>query len=408
MVGSIYPCDFEDVLTTDGIVEAVHSSTVASARNIEGKIVYIVEDGAMVKEGEEVCVIENRELETSYDDMLLEVESAKGNLDKAKAELEMKTALLDAELKNFMAQTAIANLDSLQLKYLSPVQRRIKELELKKSALEMKKLQRKQNALKNINKSQLRSQEAQLRRKESRAKSILESLDMLSLRATHSGMALRAISWYSGEKLQVGDQVWSGMTVVNIPDISEMKVSMKAPEVSYKRMNVNDLVEFSFDAMPGNHAWGKILKKAPIGQPFKKDSKVMFFDMEASMDSSQTLPKPGLTVVCKVILQRLRDTIVVPQIAIFEEDSLKFVYVKRTEGYERRQVLTGVSSPKKAVIAAGLTGKERLSLIKPSSGDVTLKTLLPAKTKGKATASRPQQNKSPKIKNKQPNKVHSK
>jgi len=165
--------------------------------------------------------------------------------------------------------------------------------------------------------------------------------------------------------------------LINIPDMTEMKVKILASEASYKRMNINDRVEYTFDAMPGNVASGKILSKAPIGQPISRNSKVKFFEVEASMETSKVLPSPGLSVTCNIILQRVKDTIVVPQIAIFEEDSMKIVYVKQEKGFEKRQVKIGPSSPKMAVIAKGLSGKESLSLIKPSSATVKMTTLLP-------------------------------
>jgi hypothetical protein len=56
-----------------------------------------------------------------------------------------------------------------------------------------------------------------------------------------------------------------------------MKVMISASEGNYKRINVSDFVEYSFDAMPENKAWGKITKKAPVGQPVSENSKVKFF-----------------------------------------------------------------------------------------------------------------------------------
>jgi hypothetical protein len=178
-------------------------------------------------------------------------------------------------------------------------------------------------------------------------------------------------------KIQEGDQVWSRMPLITIPDLSKMKVSILASEANFKRIKIDDPVEFTFDALPGNKAWGRINKKASVGKPVKKDSKVKAFEVEASIDSSLNLPEPGLTAVCNVVLQRVRDTVVIPQLSIFEIDSMKVVYVKRKKSFEERQILLGASSPKNAVIVAGLSGKEQISLTKPSSSRIRRHTLLP-------------------------------
>jgi len=129
--------------------------------------------------------------------------------------------------------------------------------------------------------------------------------------------------------------------------------------------------------MPGNIGSGKILKKAPVGQPYKQDSKVKFFEIEASIDSVLTMPEPGYTANCRIILKQSKNVISVPQIAIFEEDSMKVVFVQGKRGFERRQVLTGLSSPKESVITNGLAEGEIVSLTRPNQSLVKTMTMLP-------------------------------
>jgi HlyD family secretion protein len=390
LINHISHIDFEDLLTVDGTVNAVRSVTMTCPPQLEGEVVYLIEDGTHVEKGDLVCQLENRETQDVIDQLEIAVENAKANLTKTKANLEMRYAQLDAQVKTNEVQTAIANLDSLQLIYASPVQRRVKELELQKAAIIKNKLTKKLKALDIINKNQLKRMELQIKSQENRQSMIMAIIDQMTIKATQSGLAMRAISMETGKPVQEGDEVWDNMPLVNIPDMTEMKVKIMASEASYKRMNINDRVEYTFDAMPGNVASGKILSKAPIGQPISRKSKVKLFEVEASMDKAKVLPKPGLSVTCNVILQRVKDTIVVPQIAIFDEDSIKVVYVKQEKGYEKRQVKIGPSSPKLAVIAKGLTGKESISLIKPSSASIKNTTMLPdSSRKAKKAAKAP-------------------
>lgn len=377
LIDHISHANFEDIVTMDGTVDAVRSVTVTCPMQLQGKIVYLIEDGTQVKKGDLICQIENSEVQNVIDQLTLEVENAKANLTKTQANLEMRYAQLDAQVKTNAVQTAIANLDSLQLIYASPVQRRIKELELQKAAINKNKLEKKLKALDIINKNQIKRMELQIKSKENRMSSIMALIDQFTIMAPQEGMAMRAISWETDKKVQEGETVYSRMPLINIPDLTEMKVKIQASEANYKRMNINDLVEYTFDAMPGNVATGKILSKAPIGQPISRNSKVKIFEVEASVETYKEIPKPGLSVCCNIIIQRVKDTIVVPQIAIFDEDAKKVVYVKLAKGYEKRQVLIGAYSPKKAVIINGLTGKETLSMIKPSSPSIKKTTMLP-------------------------------
>lgn len=377
LISHLAHSNFEDIVTVEGTVEAVRSVTVTCPQQLEGEIVYLIEDGTHVQAGDLVCQLENREAQNVIDQLNLDVENARANLSKTQASLDMRYAQLDAQVKTNAVQTAIANLDSLQLLYASPVQRRIKELELQKAAIVKNKLMKKLKALDIINKNQIKRMELQIQSKENRLKSIMELLDQMTIKAPQAGMAMRAISWETDKKVQEGETVYSRMPLINIPDMTEMKVRIQASEANYKRMELNDLVEYEFDAMPGNWAKGKILVKAPIGQPISKNSKVKIFDVEASVETYKELPKPGLSVRCNIILQRVKDTIVVPQVAIFDEDAKKVVYVKLEKGYEKRQISLGPASPKKAVIVKGLTGKETLSMIKPANALIEKTTYFP-------------------------------
>ena len=368
--------DFEDFLTIDGFVEPVQSTTFGCPRQSDGFITFIVDDGAYVKDSDIVCILDDKALKQRYDESLVNLEIAKADLNKTKADLDLQYALMEAQVKNNAAETDIANLDSLQMQYLSPTQRKIKELELEKVAIEKHKLQKKLQSLAIINKSELRKSEFKIQRLTNDIKSSKEQLDGLVIKSTKKGIIYRAMH-YSGRKVQVGDNVWYGMAVVNIPDLTKMKVKITASEGDYKRINENDSVEYSFDAMPKNKAWGKIVKKAPLGQPIKENSKIKVFEIESSIDSALILPGPGLTTNCKVILKRIKDTIVIPQITIFEQDSMKVVYVRKSEKYEMRQIITGTSSQKNAVVVAGLKRNEKISFIKPSSALIEKKTLLP-------------------------------
>lgn len=373
--------DFEDYVLVDGYVEPIRSTTLACPRNVEGVVSFLLEDGTYVNEGDTVAIIEVQQLQTEYDQLLISLENTRAALSKKKAELEMEYALLEAEVRNNEANAQIAFLDSTQLIYSPEKQRRIKELELKKVGIERTKVEKKLASLSVIQQSEVKRLELEIQRFANRVESTRKRLDELVLRAPKKGLMTRARNFISNAKFQLGDPVWSGMPVVNIPEMAEMKVTIQAAERDYKYIQVNDSVSYSFDAMPGNVAWGKILSKSPVGQPHTRDSKVKFFEIEASIDSCELMPELGFTANCRISLRQVNDTIVIPQIAVFEEDSMKVVYIQTEKGYERRQVQLGLSSAREAVVAAGLRENEQLVLAKPMDSKIRETTLLPDSTR---------------------------
>ena len=371
--------NFENSVTVDGFVEPILFTSINSPRGIEGTIAFLVEDGTFVEEGQVVCIIESQDLQNLYNQITISLENSEVGLIKTQADLNMQFAILEAQVRTNDADTKIAQMDSLKIAFMSSKEKMIKELELEKATIEKARYEKKLAALKVIQQSEVKKLELEIQRFRSRVETMKEQLDALTIRAPKSGLAIRGnnpiismgggmimiSSAGSGKKWQVGDQVFSNFPIVIIPELEQMKVKIIASESDFKSINVNDSVFYTFDAMPGNTGTGKILKKSPVGQPYKRGSAVKFFEIEASIDNVTVMPEPGLTANCKVLLKQGENTLLVPQIAIFDDDSMKVVFVQRKRGYEKRQVLTGISSLKESVISAGLNEGEVIALSKP-------------------------------------------
>ena len=369
--------DFTQILTVDGFAEPVSSRVVVCPPDIDGTIIFLLEEGTQVEEGDTVCIIEDVNLEMSYDEAFLELENERARINKVKADLAMQYALLEAQVKNNEADTKIAHLDSSQLEYSTPSQKRLKELELRRVAIEKAKFDKKLEALAVIQNSDIRRAELRVQRMENYVQSIKSKQDELVVRAPQSGLVSVMINGMTGNKNQVGDNIWYGQPIVRIPDMKTMKINITASEPDFKGINVGDSVYYKFDAMPGNMGWGKILQKSPVGRPVARNSKVKVFEIEASIDSVLQMPDPGFSAVCNIVQRVVKDTIVIPQVAIFEGDSIKFVYVKQGKNFEVRQIQTSLSFPKEAVISAGLKRGEVISLSKPDESRIEGKVLLP-------------------------------
>ena len=140
---STYPIiksNFENSLVIDGVAEPVSYTTIACPNNVDAIITYLIDDGTYVNEGDVVCILEDNDHKTIHDNLAIELETAEAELSKVKADLLMQYALLEAQVKNNKADTEIAQLDSLQLQFATPTQKRIKELELERALIEKNKL----------------------------------------------------------------------------------------------------------------------------------------------------------------------------------------------------------------------------------------------------------------------------
>lgn len=377
--------DFEDFLTTSGTVEAVNSVGLSCPRNVEGKVIYLIKDGQFVHAGDTVCLIEDQNLQNRYENAVSDLERTQAQYRKTEADLALQYSILESQVKANEAETEIARLDSAQLKFLTPNQLKIKLLELERVEIEKKKLSKKLNALKRIQQSELRRLQLRLKSMENNIQKFEELINTLTVVATIDGLAIRADSWSTGNKLREGDVVWGNMPLIMIPNLDKMKVKIWAPEAHYKRIELGDSLSYSFDALPNNRAFGKIISKSPVGTPIKRDSKVKFFEMVASVDSTIQIPEPGLSANCKIYLKHITDTIVIPRVAVFEIDSVNYAFVLSKNKFIQKELKLGPTTLKEIVVEKGLTRGDKISLIKPEKGLIHKTILLKDSMTKKAT-----------------------
>lgn len=359
-------CDYEDILIIEGYTESVNSVNINCPPDVDGTIISIVETGTYVKQGEVVCVIEDVNIADKHERLKLDLESAYAELEKLKASQHLETALLEAQVKNNDAEALLADFDSLQMLYMSPAERRTKELQLERAAIERARLMKKVDASKVMQEIDVMRIEKNIERIKRNMDDEQKKLESLSIRAPRDGIAIRAKRWpWSSATWTIGDNVWNGRTIITLPDFDEMKVIFHAKETEYKRLQIGDSIMYTFDAMPQNRAWGHITKMASIGQTRTEGSQVKTFEIEATIDSLLSPVEPGLSARCHIYLRHIPDTIVVPTISIFDKDSLKVVYVQKGRKHEERIVTLGLTSPKTTIVSEGLKEGETISLIKP-------------------------------------------
>lgn len=369
--------NFENIIVIDGYAEPMQSSSIVCPRaGSGGTIAFLVEEGTWVEEGDILCTIENQNMQTHYDQLLTNLENAQADIVKTKANLDLQFTMLEADAKSNDAETQIAHLDSSRMQYYSPNQRLVKEMELQIVAINRRKIEARLVSLPIIQQSEIKKIELQVLRLTNNVASVKKDMEELVLRAPKEGLAIRGVNPMTNNKLAVGDPVWNGMPLVTIPEMNQMKMKIFASERDYRYINVGDSVSYTFDALEDNIAWGKIVSKMPVGVQVKEGSQVKHFEIDASVDSTLVMPDPGFTASCHIMLKQVKDTLTIPQIAIFEQDSMKVVFVEYKKGYEMRQILIGESSPKEAIVASGLFLDDKVALSRPKESQVRSRKVL--------------------------------
>ena len=121
------------------------------------------------------------------------------------------------------------------------------------------------------------------------------SLAALNLPAPRSGVMMHRSSW-SGEKFDVGSQVWLGQTVAEIPDTTSLAVRAELPERDLLRVAVGAPARIVVEGGGGSVHRGTV---AAIGRAVRSKSQVQpipVLDLEIDLDDPGARLRPGQSV----------------------------------------------------------------------------------------------------------------
>jgi len=368
--------DYIEAIEAFGTIEAVNNVIIAAPRIYISNfltVAHLVEDGSNVKKGDIVCILDAPELIANFESVKTDLENMEADMKKLEADNSMQLSLLEAQVETNKAQMAISTLDSIEIKFAPQVKKRLLELEFEKANVEKKKLQKKFDAQKRIDIAELTQMNSRIMMLKNRIQVLQDQINSLKIIAPCDGIVMQIegrtfnITGGStlGGKIKEGSSVFSDMSLLQIPDIKEMQVSVEVPEVDFKRIKEEQKVLIRVESASNLITTGKIKRKTLAGKNEQEETAIRTYEVIISVDSCHSLMKPGLSASCRIIVDQLKDTIVVPAAAIFLKDSLKIVYVAEGEKFIPVTVETGFSNSSRSVITKGLAGNETITLIEP-------------------------------------------
>ncbi len=358
--------DYIDKITIHGYLESVKTVNIV-APEIWGDLTinWLVEEGSRVKQGDTVCILEGARLEEEYSRAMDQYYITRAEYNKSKADLKLQYLMLESQVTSIDISTEISRLDSLQLQFTSPLEKRKIELEMEKAEIEKEKLLDKLEFMKTINESEIKKMELRIVQQQNKINNAVDQLKELVLTSGVDGLVIYSNSRQTGLKIAEGDEVYGRMPILEIPQMDSLQVKLFVNETHFKQIETGQEIEVFVDALPDLVLSGKIKQKAPMGKPLRRGSQVKYFEIIASLDSSSISAQPGLSTTCDVFIKRISDTLVVPTVSIFEENSIKLVYIEKGKKFRKNPVEIALGNNKFTVIKSGLTESQRIATSKP-------------------------------------------
>ena len=181
-------------------------------------------------------------------------------------------------------------------------------------------------------------------------------------------------------------------TIVNIADLSKVQLKMEIAEGDITKIKVGSKVEYSILSEPNRKFYARISSIDPglttlSNGKYKttsssgtttssSSSSAIYYYAKAIVDNQDGTLRIGMTTQNTIILDSVKDAIIVPSIAIKKEDGKSVVYVlkKGKDGLntaERREVQTGLIDSLKTQILSGVEEGEEVVTKRNSAAEIS-------------------------------------
>ena len=164
----------------------------------------------------------------------------------------------------------------------------------------------------------------------------------------------------------VGDQVSAGTLAFRVDDISHLLVDVQVSEVDINALSIGQTATLTFDAILGKEYHGKVVE---VGQAGDKVQGVVSFTVTVELTDADEFVKPGMTAAVNVVVQEVKDVVLVPNRAVRLVNTERVVYVLVNDQPVQVKVELGSTSGVDSVLVAGDLKEGDLIILNPPSAN---------------------------------------
>jgi multidrug efflux pump subunit AcrA (membrane-fusion protein) len=341
----------------------------------------LAEPGSMVKAGDTIAKFELKWLEDHIDDRKSSMVVSESQVDKRRAEqmIEQETDRQAAVTAKAEYEKAVFDLRTAEVR--SEIEAEVLKNLAQQAEATYKQLEEEIALKKAAHEAELAALKITVEEDRLHLERHLRDFERMEVTSPVSGLVVMEPTYKGGGQIsqtEEGDQVYPGSLFMRIVDLSEMVLTAYVNQVDVQRVRVGQTADIHLDAYPELSFEGKVVSIGAIAQDGSGSSsgfrygggaglflKTIPVDIEIKADDKRVIP--DLSASADIHISTNSDGLLAPREAVRMEGEQSFVYVRKGQAVERRNVEIGEKSDTHVVVLSGL-----------SSGDVVLLESPPA------------------------------
>jgi HlyD family secretion protein len=331
-------------------------------------IAWMAPAGEQIREGQPVIRFDSSSAQQQLIQKEAALKQAQASLEQAEAQSKVTTQQDESDLADSKYNVEKAKLQTLGNEFVGRIQAEQAQIDLGVSEQKLKV----QEANKALHVASDKSKIASLTRQRDQAKDDVDltnkRIAQMEIRAPLTGFVVFVQNYNQGplnaNPFKVGDTVYSGMNLAEMPDMTSLVLDAKAEEIDRGHMAVGNDVRVHIDALPELSIEAKITSISPLTELGVEWPPTRSFRAYAALANPDPRLRPGMNGGMDIIVKRIPNAISIPAKAVFTHAGKPVVYVADHGRYSPIEVQVLARNPDDVAIS-GIPDGAMIALADP-------------------------------------------
>jgi HlyD family secretion protein len=169
-----------------------------------------------------------------------------------------------------------------------------------------------------------------------------------------------------GEKPAIGQSVFPGRPIAQIPNLDNMQASLFVQANDAIDLAKGLAVDIRLNAFPNNVFSGEISDVSGFPRSIERGNPVTYFEIVVTLlEQDKSMMQPGRKLTAKINVKAPTDQLVVPLQALHFEDGSTYVYLQEGNEFSKQAVVSGRKNLYLVEITEGLSNGDVIALSLP-------------------------------------------
>ncbi len=197
-------------------------------------------------------------------------------------------------------------------------------------------------------------------------------IEKMEIRAPLSGFVAFASNYNQGplnaKPFKVGDNVYSGMNLAEMPDMMSLVMDAKIDEIDRGRIAAGNDVRVRVDALPELSIAAKITSISPLTELGVEYPPTRSFRAYAALQQADSRLRPGMNGGMDIVINRVPVAISIPAKAVFTRAGKPIVYLADQARYTPAEIQILARNPDDVAVS-GISEGALVALTDPEKKD---------------------------------------